>query len=82
MSGWFDLKRAAAYTSLSVRKLQDYLKDPLRRLPARLVGGKWLIAQDDLDGWLRSFPRAGEDLDRLVDEVMEEFKGAKHEQKR
>jgi hypothetical protein len=82
MSGWFDLKRAAAYTSLSVRKLQDYLKDPLRPLPARLVGGKWLIAQDDLDGWLRSFPRAGEDLDRLVDEVMEEFKGAKYEQKR
>jgi len=81
MSGWLDLRRAAEYSSLSVRKLQDYLKDPLRPLPARLVGGKWLIAQDDLDGWLRGFPRAGEDLDKLVNEVMEDLKGAHHGQK-
>ena len=81
MHGWLDLRRAAEYACLSVRRLQDYLKDPIRPLPARLVGGKWLIAQDDLDGWLRSFPRAGEDLDKLVDEVMEEFKGAQHGEK-
>ena len=82
MSCWLDLRRAAKYGCLGVRTLQNYLKDPIRPLPARRVGGRWLIHQDDLDAWLRSFPRAGEDLDKLVNEVMEEFKGAQHVQKR
>ena len=81
MSGWLDLRHAAEYCSLSVRTLRRYIGDPVRPLPVRLVGGKWLLAQADLDTWLRSFPRAGEDVDRLVDEVLEELIGENHAQR-
>jgi hypothetical protein len=82
MNGWLDLKHGAEYTSLSVRTLRRYIGDPDHPLPVRLVGGKWLLAQADLDTWVRSFPRAGEDVDRLVDAVFEEWKGGNHAQKR
>jgi hypothetical protein len=77
--GWLDLKAAADYCCLSVRKLREYLGHPIRPLPAHLVGGKWLVRREDLDGWLQGFPRAGEDVDRLVDEVMAELKEARND---
>ena len=79
---WLDLTRAAKYTALSVRTLRRYLGDPAHPLPGYLVGGKWLTHSDDLDQWIKSFPAGREDIDRIVDEVLEEVKGAKHAQKR
>jgi hypothetical protein len=76
--GWLDLQRAAAYCSLSIRKLREYLGHPIRPLPAHLVGGKWLIRREGLDDWLQGFPRAGEQTDRLVDELMQELTGDDH----
>jgi len=46
------------------------------------VGGKWLTNPSDLDKWITSFPAGREDIDRLVDDVMEDLKGEKHGQKR
>jgi Helix-turn-helix domain len=82
MNGWLDLKRAAEYCSLSVRTLRRYIGDAHHPLPVRIVGGKWLTHPTDLDQWIKNFPAGREDIDRLVDEVMEEMKGAKRGQKR
>jgi len=83
MTGWFDLKRAAEYTSLSVRTLRRYIGDPQHPLPVRIVGGKWLTHPSDLDRWIKSFPAGKEEIDRLVDEVISEVtKGVKYGQKR
>ena len=82
MIGWLDLKSAAEYCSLSVRTLRRYIGDAHHPLPVRIVGGKWLTHPTDLDQWIKSFPAGREDIDRLVDEVMEEMKGAKRGQKR
>ena len=72
--GWLDLRRMAEYTCLSVRTLRRYIGDPLRPLPVRLVGGKWLARISNLDEWLKSFPQADADLDRLVNEVLEDLR--------
>ena len=82
MNGWLDLKRAADYTSLSVRTLRRYIGDPHHPLPVRIVGGKWLTHPVDLDEWIKSFPAGREDIDRLVDEVIRDVtKGVKHGRK-
>jgi hypothetical protein len=77
MNSWLDLKRAAEYCSLSVRTLRRYVGDPVRPLPVRVVGGKFLIRAADLDTWLASFPRAHEDLDKLMDDLVQEVRGGK-----
>jgi hypothetical protein len=71
---WMDLKRAAAYSCLSVRTLRSYLRHAVYPLPARLVGRKWLIHRAALDAWLRRFPAADEDIDQIVDEIIEEIR--------
>ena len=73
MHGWFDLKDAANYCSLSIRTLRRYIGHPQHPLPVRLVGGKLLIARDELDVWLRSFPQAGEDVTQIVDDVLRDI---------
>jgi hypothetical protein len=78
VNGWLDLKRAAEYSCLSVRKLRAYLGHPTRPLPAHLVGGKWLVRCEDLDGWLQGFPCAGEQADRLVDGLVKELMSDDH----
>ena len=82
MNGWLDLKKAAEYCALSIRTLRRYIGDPHHPLPVRIVGGKWLTHPGDLDQWIKSFPRAREDLDRLVDEVISDVtKGVQHGRK-
>ena len=71
MKEWMSLKTAAKeYADIGERKLRECLGHPTHPLPARLVHGKWLISRQDMDTWFRSFPRAGEKLDRLVDDII------------
>ena len=57
MKEWLALKTIPKeYVDLSERKLREFLGHPTHPLPARLVGGKWLVARSDLDAW----PGAGE----------------------
>jgi helix-turn-helix protein len=73
MRGWFDLKDAADHCSLSVRTLRRYIGDAQHPLPVRMVGGKCLVSQDELDAWVSGFPRAGEDVDTMVNEVLRDL---------
>jgi hypothetical protein len=81
MSGWLDLKHAAEYCSLSIRTLRKYIGDAHHPIPVRLIGGKWLTNSALLDGWINGFPKGREDIDRLVDEVLDELQRVNHESK-
>ncbi len=75
MKEWMSLKTVAKeYADLSERTLRGYLGHPERPLPARYVGGKLLIPRAELEMWLRSFPRRGEDIDRIVEGMLENLK--------
>ena len=73
MRNWLDLKHAAEYCCLSVRTLRTYIGHHRYPLPVRRVGGKWLISCEELDRWVQQFPKAGEHIDRVVEEVLKEM---------
>ena len=65
MKKWRLLKSIASeYADIGERTLRDFLRHHTNPLPARLVRGKWLVDVDEVDVWLRSFPKAGEELDQ------------------
>lgn len=64
---YLDLKAAAAYTSLSVRSLRDYLKRP-GAPPTYRISKKILVKRTDLDLWLERFKV---DLDSLARRALE-----------
>jgi hypothetical protein len=66
-SAYLDLKRAAAYTSYSVRSLRDYLKKP-GAPPTYRISKKILIKRTDLDLWLERFKI---DLDTVARRALE-----------
>ncbi|MFI5342040.1 MAG: helix-turn-helix domain-containing protein [Candidatus Methylomirabilales bacterium] len=70
---YMDLKALSQYSSISVRKLRDLLKEPLRPLPCYRVDGKILVRRSDFDRWMEAY-RYTPDLTKLVDEVVAEFR--------
>ena len=71
MKQWLGLRTVAKeHADLSERTLHAYLSHPTHPLPALRVGGKWLVSREDLDAWLRSFPKAGEGVG-----IVEAFRG-------
>ena len=70
-AGYLPLRRLAGYAGLSVRRLRQYLHDPVTPLPHYRIGGKILVRQTDYDLWAGRF-RADRraNVDRTVDEVM------------
>lgn len=86
---WLGLEALSQYSGLSVRSLRAYLADPLRPLPhyrmkephviktkagkRRAVSGKILVHKSDFDRWMEAY-RYTPDLERLVDEVVAEFR--------
>ena len=87
---WLGLGALSKYSGLSVRSIRAYLADPARPLPhyrmkeprvidtkagkRRTVSGKILVRRSDFDRWMEAFRHAPPDLDRLVDEVVAEFR--------
>jgi hypothetical protein len=86
---WLSLEALSQYSGLSVRSLRGYLSDPHRPLPhyrmrephviatasgeRRTVSGKILVRRSEFDRWMEGY-RSKPDLDRLVDEVVSEFR--------
>ncbi len=83
------LKALSEYSGISVRSLRAFLTDPHHPLPhfrlrephviatksgrPRTVTGKILVRRSDFDRWMQAY-RYTPDLDRLVDEVVSEFR--------
>ena len=78
--GYFDLKALASYSCCSVRWLRDRLVDRAHPLPHHRVEGKLLVKREDFDRWMDAFRvcRQHRELDRLVDEVMNDLLPAQH----
>ena len=75
MKQWLALKTIAAeYADISERKLRQFIGHDAHPLPVRVVGGKLLINRHEFDDWLRGFPRAGQDVDLLVEEALRDIK--------
>jgi excisionase family DNA binding protein len=68
---FLSLRALATYCGLSVRKLRDYLDDPLHPLPHYRVGGKILVRRSEFDAWISTYRRVGGvDVDPIVQEVL------------
>jgi hypothetical protein len=76
---WMDLKALQQYACLSERTLRDWIRLAVNPLPAvQVEKGKLLVKRSQFDRWLEAHPyRGGEgqDLGRLVDDVMKDLKG-------
>ncbi len=83
------LETLSRYSDLSVRSLRAYLADPHQPLPhyrmkepyvirtasgkTRTISGKILVRKSDFDRWMEAY-RYTPDLDKLVEEVVSEFR--------
>lgn len=86
---WLGLEALSRYSGLSVRSLRGYLTDPCRPLlhyrmrephvtvtktgKRQTITGKILVRRSDFDRWMEGY-RYTPDLDKLVDEVVSEFR--------
>jgi len=72
---YLPLSALAGYAGLSVRKLRDFLADALHPLPCYRVGGKLLVRRSEFDTWIARYRQRGRaDLERIVDDVVREFR--------
>ena len=64
------------YSGISVRKLRDFVTDPVHPLPHHRADGKVRVRRSDFDAWMARHRRVGrEDLTALVNEVMRGLTG-------
>jgi hypothetical protein len=68
------LRALANYSGLSVRKLRDYLEDPVNPLPCYQVGGKILVRRSEFDLWISVYRSRGRaDVGEIVSDVFRDL---------
>jgi len=74
---FLSLRTLASYSCVSVRKLREYLHDPVHPLPHYRVGSKIVVRRSEFDRWMQQFRRRGEaDVERVVSEVLRDIERA------
>ena len=74
---FMSLRILASYSCVSVRKLRQYLHDPVHPLPHYRVGGKIVVRRSEFDAWMAAYRRVGQaDVEGLVDSVLRDLRGA------
>lgn len=69
--GYLPLKALSQYSGIGLRRLRDYLHDPVRPLPHYRIGGKVLVRRSDFDAWAARFRVADQGrVDALVADVL------------
>lgn len=72
-AGYLDLPRLAAYASLGVSTIREYIRSG--GLPAFKLRGKIIVRKTDFDHWLERFKfDAEKDLDGIADEIMKDLR--------
>jgi hypothetical protein len=72
---FYDLRALSGYSSISVRKLRDFLDDSQHPLPAYQVGGKILVRRSEFDGWIAAYRRQRDrDVDVIVADVLRDLR--------
>jgi len=73
---YFDLRGLAAYSSMAVPTLRDYIS--AGQLPCFKLKGKILIKRSEFDTWLEGYRlNKKQELQAIVDGVMEGLRGKK-----
>jgi excisionase family DNA binding protein len=71
--GYFDLKGLAAYSTLAVPTLRDYIRSG--KLPAYKVKGKVLVKKSEFDKWLENYRMdKKKNINSIVDGVIKSMK--------
>jgi excisionase family DNA binding protein len=71
------LKALAAYSGFGLRKLYDFLSDPVHPLPHYRVGGKILVRRSEFDAWIARYRQCGRaNVDAIVDNVLKSINSA------
>lgn len=72
VEGWAKIKPAAKYAGVSERTFRNWLKQGLKY--ARLPSGTILVRFKVIDDFLESFIVDGNETDKIVNEVLKNFK--------
>ncbi len=71
---FLSLRALAGYSGISVRKLHEYLADPINPLPHYRVGGKILVRRSEFDAWIVRYRQCGRaDVDSIVVSVISDL---------
>ncbi len=71
---YWPLKALSGYCGISVRKLREFLDDPVRPLPCYRIGGKLLVRRSEFDTWIAAYRQRGRgDLDRIVADALRDL---------
>jgi hypothetical protein len=72
---FLSLRTLASYSCMSVRKLRQYLHDPVHPLPHYRLGGKIVVRRSEFDAWMAAYRRLGEaDVEGIVNSVIRDLR--------
>jgi hypothetical protein len=70
---FLDLKQLSLYSTFSDSTLRGYLSDTEKPIPFFRINRKILIKKSEFDLWMEQFRGENNDLDRIVDEVINDL---------
>jgi hypothetical protein len=70
---FLDLKQLSHYSTFSDSTLRDYLYNADNPIPHFQVNRKILVKKSEFDLWMEQFRGENNDLDRIVDEVINDL---------